>query len=122
MSRFRIHRFREQEVLSGQGARWVPILRVLLDADAATDVYGSIGFTFDDGSSAGLLIRHSVAVPVATQACDLQITLAVSTWAKLLAGKTSLSSVLAEHGNLSVDQTTQIQALLALFDLPSFRA
>jgi len=48
--------------------------------------------------------------------------LAVSTWAKLLAGKTSLSSVLAEHGNLSVDQTTQIQALLALFDLPSFRA
>ncbi len=122
LSRFRIHRFREQEVLSGQGARWVPILRVLLDADAATDVYGSIGFTFDDGSSAGLLIRHSVAVPVAIQACDLQITLAVSTWAKLLAGKTSLSSVLAEHGNLSVDQTTQIQALLALFDLPSFRA
>ena len=34
-------------------------------------VYGSIGFTFDDGSSAGLLIRHSVAVPVASQACDL---------------------------------------------------
>jgi len=97
-------------------------LRVLLDADAATDVYGSIGFTFDDGSSAGLLIRHSVAVPVAAQACDLQITLAVSTWAKLLAGKTSLSSVLAEHGNLSVDQTMQVQALLALFDLPSFRA
>ena len=50
------------------------------------------------------------------------MTLPVSTWAKLLAGKTALSSVLAEQSNLSVDQTTQIQALLALFDLPSFRA
>ena len=109
-------------MLSGQGARWVPILRVLLDAEAATDFYGSIGFTFDDGSSAGLLIRHSVAVPVAIQACELQITLAVSTWAKLLAGKMSLSAVLAEHGNLSVDQTRQVQTLLALFDVPSFRA
>jgi hypothetical protein len=29
---------------------------------------------------------------------------------------------LAELGNLSVDQTMQVQALLALFDLPSFRA
>jgi alkyl sulfatase BDS1-like metallo-beta-lactamase superfamily hydrolase len=122
LTRFRIHRFREQEVLSGQGARWVPILRVLLDADAATDFYGSLGFTFDDGSSAGLLIRHSVAVPVAAQDCELQMTLPVATWAKLLAGKTALSGVLAEQSNLSVDQTTQIQALLSRFDVASFRA
>ena len=122
LSRFRIHRFREQEVLSGQGARWVPILRVLLDADAAADFYGSIGFTFDDGSSAGLLIRHSVAVPVAQQECDLQITLTVALWAKLLAGKMTLSSVLAEQSNLSQDERAKTQALLSRFDIESFKA
>lgn len=121
LSRFRIHRFREQEVLSGQGARWVPILRVLLDADAATDFYGSIGFTFDDGSSAGLLIRHSVAVPVSSDVCQLQLVLSVALWAKLLAGKTTLTAVLSDQSTLEPAQTTQIRTLLALFDVASFK-
>jgi alkyl sulfatase BDS1-like metallo-beta-lactamase superfamily hydrolase len=121
LSRFRIHRFREQEVLSGFGARWVPILRVLLDAEAATGFYGSLGFEFDDGSTAGLLIRHSVAVPVSKNECDLQITLSVGLWAKLLAGKTTLSAVLAEQPELGDEKTAQIKALLGLFDVMSFK-
>ena len=121
LSRFRVHRFREPEILATSGARWVSILRVLLNADRLGDISGSIGFSFDDGSSAGLIIRHGVAVPVAAEICENTLTLELSVWAKLLACKVNLSEVLSQQSGLDQGSLERVRRLLAHFDVASFQ-
>ncbi len=121
LTRFRIHRIREAEVLAGDAARWVAILRVFLDAEQAAGFGDCLGFEFDDGSSAGLMIRHSVAIPVDFESCALKWTMSVTDWAKLLSGKCTLSSTLAEDPALGPSEQEKIRTFLSLFDLVSFK-
>jgi len=121
LSRFLVHRFRKGEVLATEAARWVPVLRVLLDYQKAEGVTGSIGFFFDDGSSAGLTLRNQVAVPTAADAARLRWTLPKSAWADLLSNKSPLSQILTEQPALEGGSSSDVQALLACFDLDSFR-
>jgi alkyl sulfatase BDS1-like metallo-beta-lactamase superfamily hydrolase len=121
LSRFRIHRFREAEVLSTSGARWVAILRVLLNAELAGETRGSIGFVFDDGTDAGLIIRHGVAVPVSSDRCQIVLNVSKPDWAKLLAGKLDLSAVLAQQRDFPERHRDEARQLLKLFDLASFQ-
>ena len=122
LSRFRKHRFREQEILSGDSARWVPILRVLLDPKRLGEQVGSIGFYFDDGTSAGLTIRSQVAVSVAPEECEIRLNLTKSTWAKLLGEKVFLSNVLQEVNDLTEKEREKVISLLSSFDLVSLQS
>ena len=121
LARFKIHRFRVQEILGGPADRWVPILRVLLDPLLADGVEASIGFEFDDGGSAGLMIRNQVAAVVAFDQCDLKLSVTKAAWAKLLGGKLGLSEVLAQMSELSSGDLQTVTTLLSCFDLESFK-
>lgn len=121
LARFKIHRFRVQEILGGPADRWVPILRVLLDPLLADGVEASIGFEFDDGGSAGLMIRNQVAAVVAFDQCDLKLSVTKAAWAKLLGGKVGLSEVLAQMSELSSGDLQTVTTLLSCFDLESFK-
>lgn len=121
LARFKIHRFRVQEILGGPADRWVPILRVLLDPLLADGVEASIGFEFDDGGSAGLMIRNQVAAVVTFDQCDLKLSVTKAAWAKLLGGKVGLSEVLAQMSELSSGDLQTVTTLLSCFDLESFK-
>ena len=121
LARFKIHRFRVQEILGGPADRWVPILRVLLDPLLADGAEASIGFEFDDGGSAGLMIRNQVAAVVAFDQCDLKLSVTKAAWAKLLGGKVGLSEVLAQMSELSSGDLQTVTTLLSCFDLESFK-
>ena len=121
LARFKIHRFRVQEILGGPADRWVPILRVLLDPLLADGVEASIGFEFDDGGSAGLMIRNQVAAVVAFDQCDLKLSVTKAAWAKLLGGKVGLSELLAQMSELSSGDLQTVTTLLSCFDLESFK-
>jgi alkyl sulfatase BDS1-like metallo-beta-lactamase superfamily hydrolase len=110
-----------QEILGGPADRWVPILRVLLDPLLADGVEASIGFEFDDGGSAGLMIRNQVAAVVAFDQCDLKLSVTKAAWAKLLGGKVGLSEVLAQMSELSSGDLQTVTTLLSCFDLESFK-
>ena len=120
LSRFRVHRFREREVLNSSAARWVGVLKVLLNPDRAAGKTGSIGFEFSDGSRAGLVIRNQVAVPSTLDCCDRVLQAGHHDWARLLAGKMNLSDFLASCHSLTDEDTSVAQELLACFDLPEF--
>ena len=121
LSRFRIHRFREQEILSSSAARWVPILRVLLNPEKIGSRQGSIGFDFDDGSSSGLMIRNQVAVSVPSERCNTRLSLSKEVWAKLLGGKLALSEVLIGMEGILDEDREQAINLLSAFDLETLQ-
>ena len=99
-----------------------PILRVLLDPRRLGEQVGSIGFYFDDGSSAGLTIRSQVAVSVAPEECEIRLNLTKSTWAKLLGAKVFLSDVLQEVNDLTEKEREKVISLLSSFDLVSLQS
>ena len=121
LSRFRVHRFRVQEIMSSSAARWVPILRVLLDPEKIGSREGSIGFDFDDDSSRGLMIRNQVAVSVPSERCDIRLPFSKEAWAKLLGGKLALSEVLSDLEGVSDEDRRQVVGLLSAFDLETLQ-
>lgn len=121
LDRFLVHRFRKAEVLAAPAARWVPVLRVLLDYRAADGLSGSIGFTFDDGSSAGLLFRNQVAVPIESDKAGIIWSLSKSAWADLLSCKATLSDTLSRESNVSGGTADDVRQLLSCFDIESFK-
>ena len=116
-----MHRFRKAEVLAAPAARWVPVLRVLLDYRAADGLSGSIGFTFDDGSSAGLLFRNLVAVPIESDKAAFIWSLSKSAWADLLSCKATLSDTLSRESNVVGGTADDVRLLLGCFDIESFK-
>jgi alkyl sulfatase BDS1-like metallo-beta-lactamase superfamily hydrolase len=120
LSRFRVHRFREREILNSRAGQWVSVLKVLLDPGRAAGKQGSLGFEFSDGSSAGLIIRNQVAVPCELDQCDTVIKADHANWAKLLGGKMNLSEFLETSNGLTVEDKSIASELLACFDLPGF--
>jgi len=93
----------------------------LLDPLLAESVQGSIGFKFDDGGSAGLMIRNQVAAVVDFDQCDLKLSMTKAAWAKLLGGKMGLSEVLSGMNDLSIEDTKKATDLLAVFDLETLK-
>jgi len=120
LSRFRVHRFREREILNTRAGQWVSVLKVLLVPMRSAGKSGSLGFEFSDGSSAGLIIRNQVAVPCESDQCDSVIKADHAAWAKLLGGKMNLSEFLESANGLTVEGKSKASELLACFDLPGF--
>jgi alkyl sulfatase BDS1-like metallo-beta-lactamase superfamily hydrolase len=120
LSRHRRQRFFAAEVLAADPAVFVHVLRVLLVPERATDTDVHVGWVFDEGSTAGLHVRNCVAVPTNGAGADHIIHLAHSTWAQLLASKTTLSDALASAAVRIVGDPHVVSELLSCFDHPAF--
>ena len=118
LTRFRQHRFGYSEVMAGEPAAFVKLLRVLLDPDKAKGLQGDLCFKFDDGSSAGLTLRNQVAVPTDGSNSSINIELGHESWARLLSGKISPEAA-ALSGELNVVRGSldEFLMIMGVFDL-----
>jgi len=120
LDRYRQHRFSRGEVLSRPPGGSAAVLRVLLDPDAATGLDEEVCFRFDDGSSAGLRIRHHVAVPTSGENADVTLQIDRHSWAELLSGRTSITTLLDESGATTTDRQ-RLLIFLNCFDVASLK-
>jgi hypothetical protein len=103
-------------VLNRPPGESLALLRVLLVPEKATEMEDEIMVTFSDGSSAGLALRHCVAVPSVGENANLSMTISHEHWAEILGGKMALSKALAE-GFITTDDRNRIIRYFACFDL-----
>ncbi|MBI4932418.1 MAG: MBL fold metallo-hydrolase [Actinobacteria bacterium] len=122
LERLRQHRFSTRQVLAGGAVRSVPVLRVLLDPEAAVGVDTHVRWEFDDGTSAGLHVRNCVAVPTEGEGADVTVRCSPQVWAELLGGQRTLSAALADGSMQVVDDVRRLQAALRVFDVEGLRS
>ena len=121
LERFRVHRFHKREVLSRPASESRALLRVLLVPERANEVEDEILVTFSDGSSAGLGLRHCVAVPSSGKNATVSMTISHEHWAEILGGKMTLSKALAED-LIKTDDEKRIIRYFACFDLATLNS
>lgn len=120
LSRFRAVRYSRAAVLSAPEAH-VHGLRVVLDPDRAVGVDVHLAWCFTDGPTAGLHVRHHVAVPTDGRGADHRIRLSVATWADVQSGRTTMSEVV-DSGAAEIDGDADVvRRVLECFDLASLR-
>jgi alkyl sulfatase BDS1-like metallo-beta-lactamase superfamily hydrolase len=117
----RRHRFRSSDVLAQPACAFVPVLRVLLVPERAADIDDELAWCFDDGSTIGLAVRHSVAVLSDGKQASLRLHLSHRTWALMLSAKLTLTQALAEGGARIDGSPSRVRRLLACFDHVSFQ-
>ena len=122
VERLRGHRFRAADLLKSAPIESVPVLKVLLAPERAQGLDASLCIAFDDGSRAGLRLRHQVAIP--TDGADADMTLKISHqhWAQMLGGKVSLATLLADGTAETGGMNEQVQRFLSCFDVPTLQA
>jgi alkyl sulfatase BDS1-like metallo-beta-lactamase superfamily hydrolase len=121
LGRLRQHRFTARQVLANGAAQSLPLLRVLLEPEAAVGVDTHVCWKFDDGTSAGLHVRNCVAVPTDGAGADVTVRCSPQVWAELLAGQRVLSEALAD-GSVQVDgDADRLRTALAVFDEEGLR-
>ena len=120
-SRLRVHRFSRAQVLASTPDHCVPVLRVLLDPEAAHGRDLRLAWDFGSGVVVGLHLRNCVAVPTDGSSASATIRCSPDVWADLLTNRAAASEVLAD-GRLTIDGDTAagIDALGA-FDVDGFR-
>jgi alkyl sulfatase BDS1-like metallo-beta-lactamase superfamily hydrolase len=119
LARFRRPRFSIGEIMAGRPETYVHVLRVMLVPELCDGVDVEIGWQFTDGATAGLHVRNFVAAPTDGTAAAHRLELDRSTWASILAGRTSLDEAIGSelvnvHGDVDVVRST-----LACFEHPS---
>jgi alkyl sulfatase BDS1-like metallo-beta-lactamase superfamily hydrolase len=121
LDRLRKHRFTARQVLANGVAQSLPLLRVLLEPEAAVGVDTHVCWTFDDGTSAGLHVRNCVAVPTDGAGADVTVRCSPQVWAELLAGQRVLSEELTD-GSVQVDgDANRLRAALGVLDVEGLR-
>jgi len=115
LARFRVHRFSRSDALNSP-ADSVTTLRVLLDPASADGLDRHVSWRFDDGTTVGLHIRRSVAVPTDGATADIGLVLDRSTWADIVSGRIELSAAI-ESGDAAVDgDAADLLAAMSCFD------
>ena len=122
LGRFRGHRFRVAEVLSRPAVESVPVLKVLLVPEKATDLNQEVRINFDDGSTAGLRIRNQIAVPTDGNHADIELAISHQHWAGVLSGKTELAQLISEGDARATPDENQVMRFFDCFDLQSLAA
>lgn len=115
LARFRTHRFRVDDVRTDPVV-YVHTLRVLVDPASAADVDDELGWRFPDGTTAGLRVRHGVALPTDGSTAEVIIELDVDTFAKVLARRMLLADAVAGGTARITGDTNRARNLLACFD------
>jgi alkyl sulfatase BDS1-like metallo-beta-lactamase superfamily hydrolase len=121
VDRLRGHRFRAADLLRGAPTDSVPILKVLLVPTRAEGLAASLCIAFDDGSRAGLRLRHQVAIPTDGANADMTLIISHQHWAQLLGGKVALATLLADGNADTAGMDEQVQRFLSCFDLPTLQ-
>jgi len=122
LERLRRHRFRAIDVLANPAADTVPVLRVLLSPEKAVDIDEELGFRFDDGTAAGLYIRHQVAVPTDGKNAINVLTISHKDWAAVLGGKVSLVELMSSGQAEAAPDADSCLRLLKCFDVAGFQS
>ena len=120
LARFCKHRFRLDEVLNAPPTRFIPVLRVLLDPQRALGCEDEMAWHFATGERAGLALRGQVAIPTDGSAANLGVGMSHETWARILAGRTTLAAA-EEEGVVSlIGERDRVYRFFSAFDHPSF--
>jgi alkyl sulfatase BDS1-like metallo-beta-lactamase superfamily hydrolase len=122
IERLRGHRFRAADLLSSAPTQSVPVLKVLLVPERAQGLDESLCIAFDNGSQAGLRLRHQVAIPTQGQNADMTLTISHQHWAQMLGGKISLTQLLADGAVDTAGMDDRVKRFLSCFDLPSLQS
>ncbi len=121
LRRFRVHRFGRAEVLANPPEVFVHTLRVLLDPLLAEGIDEHIGFEFADGTTTGLHVRRSVAVPTDGTGAELTVALDLETWATILSNKTTFDEAVAAGSVALTGDPKRIRATIGCFDHNALR-
>ena len=116
LSRHRIHRFSEHVILNNAPSSSVHALKVLLIPELAEGQDIEICWEFTNGERTGLHIRNQVAVPTYGENPEISIGLTHETWAKILAGRISVSEAVKSGLLSSNSETSKVLAFFAMFD------
>ncbi len=119
LSRFRTHRFNRAEVLANPPDLYVRVLRVTLDPAKAEGINEHIRWEFSDGTTVGLHVRRSVAVPTDGEGAELVIRLDHATWAEILGTKLQFSDAILSGDVELVGDAGRLAKVLAAFDHPT---
>ena len=120
LDRFRRHVFSRSTVLDTSPTTSVHAMRVLVDPDAAEGVADELAFSFPDGTTAGLLLRHQVAVPTDGSSADLTLALGVETWADICSGRRTVRAAIDDGAAILDGDRDRLERVVACFDHPSF--
>merc|ERR1712232_589115 len=110
------HAMRRKDILAAPLARYVHLLRVMVDPAKASDV--NIDFAVRCGDEvAGLHIRNCVAVPTSGHNASVTLVSSRESWADLRGGKLSLQTAL-DQGMAVIDgDRGALERALACFDI-----
>jgi alkyl sulfatase BDS1-like metallo-beta-lactamase superfamily hydrolase len=120
LDRMRVHVFGRGAVLAARPEITVHALRVLLDPTLAADVDDEVRFRFPDGSTPGLRLRNSVAVPTDGTEAELEIALDLETWADVCSGRVPIATALDDERATTFGDRARIDRVLSCFDHPAF--
>ena len=122
LSRFRVQRFSERQILAMTPAQSVALLRVMLDPDRARSVADvKVAWHFVADVSCALRIRHQVAVVSDATNAEIRLGLSLETWARVLSGAANFW-VMEQDGLLSIDgDYKQLAEILSCFEHPALQ-
>lgn len=117
ITRHRVHRFGQQQVLSMPPARSIVALKVVLDPDRAGSLDEEVAWDFVANECQGLHVRRGVAVPTDGRHASIRLNLSHETWAQVLSGRLAFWQAV-EDGLISISgQVDQLKQFLSAFDL-----
>lgn len=116
------HRFSRAQVLGSAPEHCVPVLRVLLDPELAHGLDVHLAWDFGDGTTVGLHLRNSVAVPTDGTGAAITITCQPTIWADVLTNRAALSDALADDRVRIDGSVTGAIEALRVFDVDGLRA
>merc|ERR1711920_149673 len=116
ISRHYKHAMRRKDILAAPLARYVHLLRVMVDPAKASDV--NIDFAVRCGDEvAGLHIRNCVAVPTTSHSASVTLVSSRESWADLLGGNLSLQSAIDQGMAVIEGDRSALERALACFDI-----
>jgi len=115
LKRFRIHRFRAQEVASQPLGVSLSLLRVLLMPEVTKDLSDEVSVVLDSGEQAGLRIRNQVGIPTNGSEAEVTVKLSKANWGALLGGKRNLSDLI-ESGDAECSNPERLVSFFRCFD------
>jgi alkyl sulfatase BDS1-like metallo-beta-lactamase superfamily hydrolase len=113
--RFRLHRLSPDHTATAPAGDLVHVLRVTLDPNRCAGADRHLAVVFPDGT-AGLHVRHGVAVPTDGTGADETLTIERADWAALFNGRRTLDDLLTT-GDASASDDAVVGEFWSWFDL-----